>query len=50
MSFSWLFHDIWLVLNVKGLCVIVDSLISTRKVYVCVIFIRICRIENNLYV
>ena len=29
-----LFHDIWLVLNVKRLCVIVDRVISAANVYV----------------
>ena len=35
LSFSKLFDDISLVLNVKSLCVVVDSLISTAKVYGC---------------
>ena len=29
-----LFHDIWLVLNVKRLCVIVDRVINAANVYV----------------
>ena len=36
MSFSELFDDISLMLNVKRLCVVVDSLISAAKVCDCV--------------
>ena len=35
LSFSELFDDISLMLNVRGLCVIVDSLISATKVCDC---------------
>ena len=37
LSFSELFYDIWLVLNVRRLCVVVDSFISAAKVCDCVI-------------
>ena len=37
LSFSELFDDLWLVLNVRGLCVVVDNLISAAKVCHCVI-------------
>ena len=37
LSFSELFDDISLVLNVRRLCVVVDSLISAAKVCDCVI-------------
>ena len=37
LSFSELFDDISLMLNVRRLCVVVDSLISTAKVCDCVI-------------
>ena len=36
LSFSELFDDISLVLNVRELCVVVDSLISAAKVCDCV--------------
>ena len=38
VSFSELFDDISLVLNVRRLCVAVDSRISAAKVYDCVVF------------
>ena len=37
LSFSELFDDVSLVLNVRRLCVVVDSLISAAKVCDCVI-------------
>ena len=37
MSFSELFDDISLMLNVRRLCVVVDSLISAANVCDCVI-------------
>ena len=37
LSFSELFDDISLMLNVRRLCVVVDSLISAAKVCDCVI-------------
>ena len=32
LSFSELFDDVWLMVNVRRLCVVVDSLISAAKV------------------
>ena len=37
LSFSELFDEIWLMLNVRSLCVVVDILISAAKVCDCVI-------------
>ena len=37
LSFSEVFDDISLLLNMKRLCVVVDSLISAAKVYDCAI-------------
>ena len=38
LSFSELFDDVSLMLKVRRLCVVVDSLISAAKVCDCVIF------------
>ena len=51
-KFSKSFEDIWLVLNVDGLCVVIRSLIIAAEVFYCVISgvaltnsCQVCRFE-----
>ena len=51
-KFSKSFEDIWLVLNVDGLCVVMRSLISAAELFNCVISYaaltnscQVCRFE-----